>query len=87
MFATAVGTASCQRHDVFPLPSYITGADTLRVAIVVIRLAPAKLWLMPVAQVPDYVIQPVCRLVFQDGLPVSVAAVMNPKHMAECDHR
>ncbi|WP_446682064.1 hypothetical protein, partial [Escherichia coli] len=20
--------ASCQRHDVFPLPSYITGADT-----------------------------------------------------------
>ncbi len=39
------------------------------------------------AQVPDCVIQPVCRLVFQDSFPVSVAAAMNPEHMAECDHR
>ncbi len=32
------------------------------------------------------VIQPVCRLAFQDGFPV-FAAAMNPEHMAESGHR
>ncbi len=50
-------------------------------------LAPAEPWLMLCNSSTWRVIQPVCRLVFQDGFSSICSAAMNPEHMAECDHR
>ncbi len=52
---------------------------------VAILLASVEPWLMPCNSITK--LRNTARLVFQNDFPVSVAAAINPKHMAECDHR